>query len=86
VTLDLVSYNFGIQEWTFANDKVQEIFQGYPEVKDGYALANEKPGWGVEIDEKAAAKYPFGSETGARKALNGGWGVVRRADGTVINQ
>jgi mannonate dehydratase len=86
VTLDLVSYNFGIQEWTFANDKVQEIFQGYPEVKDGYALANEKPGWGVEIDEKVAAKYPFGSETGARKALNGGWGVVRRADGTVINQ
>jgi mannonate dehydratase len=86
VTLDLVSYNFGIQEWTFANDKVQEIFQGYPEVKDGYALANEKPGWGIEIDEKAAAKYPFGSETGARKALNGGWGVVRRADGTVINQ
>lgn len=86
VTLDLVCYNFGVQEWTFANDRIREVFDGYPEVKDGYAYANEKPGWGVEINEKAAAKYPFGSETGARKALNGGWGVVRRADGTVINQ
>ncbi len=86
VTLDLVCYNFGIQEWTFPNERIQEVFDGYPVVKDGYALANEKPGWGVEINEKAAAKYPFGSETGPRKALNGGWGVVRRADGTVINQ
>jgi mannonate dehydratase len=86
VTLDLVCYNFGIQEWTFANDRLREVFDGYPEVKDGYAYANEKPGWGVEINEKAAAKYPFGSETGSRKALNGGWGVVRRADGSVINQ
>ena len=86
VALDLVSQNFGVQEWTFANDKLQEVFDGYPVVKDGYVFANEKPGWGVEVNEKAAAKYPFGSETGARKALNGGWGVVRRADGSVINQ
>ena len=86
VTLDLVSSNFGVQEWTFANDRVKEVFDGYPVVKDGYVYANEKPGWGVEIDMKAAAKYPFGTETGSRKALNGGWGVVRRADGSVINQ
>jgi mannonate dehydratase len=86
VTLDVVCYNFGIQEWTFANDRIREVFDGYPEVKEGYAYANEKPGWGVEINERAAAKYPFGSETGSPKLLNGGWGVVRRADGTVINQ
>jgi mannonate dehydratase len=55
-------------------------------VKDGYVYANEKPGWGVEINETAAAKYPFGSERGERKKLNGGWGVVRKPDGTVINQ
>ena len=84
--LDLISYNFGIQEWTFPNEKIQEVFQGYPVVKDGYVYANEKPGWGVEIDEKAAAKYPHGTETGARKYFNGGWGVIRRRDGTVINQ
>jgi len=86
VTLDLVSENFGVQEWTFPSDKVQEVFEGYPVVKDGYVYANEKPGWGIEINEKAAAKYPFGAETGVRKLLNGGWGVVRRADGSVINQ
>lgn len=87
VTLDIACYNFGIQEWTFANDRVREVFHGYPEVKDGYVLVNEKPGWGVEVDERAAAKYPFGyGESGAHKALNGGWGVVRRQDGTVINQ
>jgi mannonate dehydratase len=86
VTLDVVCYNFGIQEWTFPNDRLQEVFDGYPVVKDGYVYANEKPGWGVEINERAAAKYPFGTETGERKSLNGGWGIVRRADGTVINQ
>jgi len=84
VTLDLVCYNFGIQEWTFPNEAVQEVFTGYPVVKDGYVLANEKPGWGVEIDEKAAAKYPFGIHE--KNKWNGGWGIVRREDGTVINQ
>jgi mannonate dehydratase len=86
VTLDLVAYNFGVQEWTFPNGPVQEVFSGYPEVKEGYAYANEKPGWGVEVDEKAAARYPYGSETGPNKKLNGGWGILRRGDGTVINQ
>jgi mannonate dehydratase len=86
VTLDVVCYNFGVQEWTFANDRVREVFEGHPVVTDGYAFPNDKPGWGVEVNEKAAAKYPFGTESESRKALNGGWGVVRRADGTVINQ
>jgi len=86
VALDLVSPNFGVQEWTFPNDAINEVFSGYPEFKDGYVYANEKPGWGVEVNEKAAAKFPFGSERGARKYYNGGWGVVRRQDGTVINQ
>ncbi|HEX4231276.1 MAG TPA: enolase C-terminal domain-like protein [Bryobacteraceae bacterium] len=87
VTLDVVCPNFGIQEWTNPNDRIQEVFDGYPVMKDGYAYPNDKPGWGVEINMAAAAKYPFGSfERGERKTLNGGWGVVRRPDGTVINQ
>ena len=48
-----------------------------PVVKDGYVYANEKPGWGVEINEKAAAKYPFGTETGERKGIE--WRLGRRA-------
>jgi mannonate dehydratase len=83
VTLDLVSYNFGIQEYSPFNERSQEIFQGCPVMKDGYLWANEKPGWGIEVDEKAAAKAPF---TGGRGNLNGGWGEVRRRDGTVIKQ
>ena len=77
MTLDLVSRNFGIQEWTFANDRLREVFDGYPEVRDGYVYANEKARLGIEINMKAVAKYPFGAETGARKALNGGLGCCK---------
>jgi mannonate dehydratase len=87
VALDLVSYNFGVQEYSPFNDRVQEVFKGCPEMKDGYLYANESPGWGIEVDEKAAAKYPFGTgERGERQQYNGGWGEVRRRDGTVIKQ
>src|SRR5262252_9410057 len=61
VTLDLVSYNFGIQEYSPFNDRLQEVFKGCPLMKDGYLWVNETPGWGIEIDEKLAAKYPYGS-------------------------
>jgi mannonate dehydratase len=81
VTLDLVSYNFGIQEYSPFNERTQAIFHGCPEMKDGYLWVSEKPGWGIEIDEKEAAKSPF---TPSR--LNGGWGEVRLPDGTVIKQ
>ncbi|HLX44412.1 MAG TPA: enolase C-terminal domain-like protein [Bryobacteraceae bacterium] len=86
VVLDLVSYNFGIQEYSPFNERTQEVFQGCPVMKDGYLWASEKPGWGIEIDEKAAARFPFGAEQGDRKRLNGGWGEIRRRDGTIIKQ
>lgn len=83
ITLDLVSYNFGIQEYTPFNANTQEIFHGCPEVKDGYFWVNEKPGWGIEIDEKSAARFPFKDSA---NHLNGGWGEIRKLDGTVIKQ
>ena len=83
VTLDIVSYNFGIQEYSPFNERTQEIFHGCPEMKDGYMWVNEKPGWGIEIDEQAAAKAPF---TPGQYNLNGGWGEIRKRDGTVIKQ
>ncbi len=82
VTLDVVSYNFGVQEYSPFRQTTQDIFQGCPECKDGYLWVSEKPGWGIEIDEKAAAKAPFKDGNG----LNGGWGEIRKADGTVIKQ
>jgi mannonate dehydratase len=83
VTLDLVSYNFGIQEYSPFNERTREIFSGCPEMKDGYLWVSEKPGWGIEIDEKAAAKAPFSAGS---NNLNGGWGEIRLPDGTVIKQ
>jgi mannonate dehydratase len=81
VTLDLVSYNFGIQEYSPFNERAQAIFQGCAEWRDGYLWVSEKPGWGIEIDEKEAAKAPF-----TASPLNGGWGEIRLRDGTVIKQ
>ncbi|HEX4032260.1 MAG TPA: enolase C-terminal domain-like protein [Terracidiphilus sp.] len=81
VTLDIVSYNFGIQEYSPFSQRTQAIFHGCPEMRDGYLWVNEKPGWGMEIDEKEAAKAPF-----RPSPLNGGWGEIRLRDGTVIKQ
>jgi mannonate dehydratase len=86
-TLDLVIPNFGVQEYSAFSERHREVFSGVPELKNGYMYVSEKPGWGIEVDEKAAAKYPFGfGEQGDRKRLNGGWGEVRRRDGTIIKQ
>ena len=86
-SLDLTIPNFGIQEYSAFSPRVQEVFSGCPTLQNGYMYVNEAPGWGIEVDEKAAAKYPFGfGETGERKDLNGGWSEVRRRDGTIIKQ
>jgi mannonate dehydratase len=81
VALDLACYNFGIQEYSPFNERLQEVFRGCPVMKDGYLYANEAPGWGIEVDEAAAKKYPF-----REHPLNGGWGQIRRLDGTIIKQ
>lgn len=87
ITLDLACYNFGIQESVSFSDPVREVFQGCPVLKNGYFYANEAPGWGIEVNEAAAKKYPYGyGEKGERQRLNGGWGEVRRRDGTIIKQ
>jgi mannonate dehydratase len=80
-TLDVTCYNFGVQEYSGFNDRLQEVFHGCPLAKNGYVAPNDAPGWGIEVDEKAAAKYPYGANK-----LNGGWGEVRRPDGTIIKQ
>ena len=64
------------------NDAEHAIFKGLPQMKGGYYYATDKPGWGVEVDEAEAAKYPFKRD----QPLNGGWGVIRLPDGQVIKQ
>ena len=81
IHLDLNITNFGIQEFTPFNDAEKAIFKGVPEMRGGYYYANDKPGWGIEIDEAEAAKHPFRHD-----GLNGGWGVIRLPDGQIIKQ
>src|ERR1700749_3613163 len=79
--LDLNITNFGIQEYSEMNEATLEIFQGAPVMKGGYLYANDAPGWGIEIDEKAAAKRPFDRDTPRNGVnLNGGWGEIRLPD------
>lgn len=56
--LDVWAPNFGIQEWCRFSPVFYDIFPGLPEVRNGYMYPNEKPGLGIDIDEKLAAQYP----------------------------
>jgi len=80
LALELASYNFGVHEGSGFPAETSEVFRGCPEVKDGYMLAREAPGNGIEVDEKLAAKFPF--PEGPTFDYN--WGRPRRRDGTVI--
>jgi mannonate dehydratase len=82
LALDLSCTNFGVQENALFNDAAHEIFTGLPVTKNGYMYANESPGWGIEINEAALAKYPWDR----KNPLNGGWGEVRLPDGQIIKQ
>lgn len=74
--LDLATTNFGIQEQNFFEDSVREVFPGAPEIRAGYMYANDKPGFGIDIDERAAAKFPY-------KTPGNNRGIERRLDGSV---
>ncbi|MBE3556085.1 MAG: starvation-sensing protein RspA [Firmicutes bacterium] len=73
--LDLHVPNFGVQEWVGFSERLQEVFPGCPQVQDGYAYPNDKPGLGVDIDEEKALQYP---------PIEGlpEWTFARRPDGS----
>jgi mannonate dehydratase len=73
--LDVWEPNFGIQEWYRASELEYEMFPGLPEVRNGYMYPNDKPGLGIDIDEKLAAKYPCTDEVEF-------WTQARLPDGT----
>lgn len=77
VHLDISSSNFGVQEWTGITDRLREVFPGAPEIENGYAYPNDKPGLGIEIDESAAVKYPYVDELPT-------WTLARTVDGTAV--
>lgn len=75
--LDLATYNFGIQEQTLFSEAERELFPGTPEIKGGYMYSNDRPGLGIDIDEKLVARFPFKTPGGSR-------GNDRRLDGTIV--
>ncbi len=73
--LNLWAPNFGIQEWCRFPDLVYEMFPGTPEVRNGYLYPNDRPGLGIDIDEKLAAQHPLVDEVES-------WTQARLPDGT----
>lgn len=77
--LDLACPNFGIQEWGGMDESPQlnEVFSGIPKVRNGYAYVEDRPGFGVDIDEEKAKRYPCFSELPE-------WTLTRLPDGTPV--
>lgn len=75
--LDLAIPNFGIQEFSGFSPEEEEVFPGCPQVRNGYLYANDKPGFGIDIDEKKAAMYPCSYR-------EPGWLLARTTDGTAV--
>lgn len=74
VHLDLAIPNFGVQEMVFFRDEVRAVIPGGPIYADGYLTVEETPGLGCDINEEAAAKFPY-----QRAYLP----TARRVDGSV---
>src|SRR5262245_31453857 len=77
--LDLATWNFGVQEYSPFSDALREVFPGCPELRDGMMWSNEKPGLGIDLDEKLAAKYPIRDDP----PFDLNWGRLRGRDGTI---
>ncbi|SEG81283.1 D-mannonate dehydratase [Actinacidiphila yanglinensis] len=57
--LDLAVHNFGIQEYMRQSPLTLEVFRTSATFQDGLLHPGENPGLGVEIDEEAAARFPY---------------------------
>jgi mannonate dehydratase len=76
IHFNLAINNFGIQEYMPHQDPVNDVFKVNYRLTDGFLNVDDTPGIGVDIDEKAAAKYPYEM---ARLPVN------RKMDGTMFN-
>mgnify|MGYP001296020099 CR=1 FL=1 len=68
--------NFGIQEYMPHSEVVGDVFKTNYKFENGFLTIDDSPGIGVDIDEKAAARYPYIT---ARLPVN------RKSDGTLFN-
>jgi mannonate dehydratase len=74
IQIDLAARNFGVQEWSGTEppnhviqelrgprDALLDVFPGLPECRRGHVYPNARPGLGVDLDEREAARYPCNS-------------------------
>lgn len=76
VHLDVVCPNFGIQEFPGFSEALLEVFPGCPELRRGYLYPNRQPGLGIDLNEKAAARYPCQPQVQT-------WSQARLPDGSL---
>ncbi|WP_328535473.1 D-mannonate dehydratase ManD [Streptomyces sp. NBC_00344] len=57
--LDLAVHNFGIQEYMRHSPRTLEVFRTSYRFGDGLLHPGDQPGLGVELDEGAAARFPY---------------------------
>lgn len=58
IALDITSHAFGIQECHVYNEATHEVFSGTPDIVGGCLQPSDQPGWGIDIDEAAALRFP----------------------------
>ena len=75
--LDVACHNFGIQEAVAFTEAEREVFPGTPTIENGFMYTNDKPGFGIDVDERRAALYPC-------RRRGHEWLQARRPDGTLV--
>ena len=72
--IDVAFGNIIIQECfdDFQVTWTDEVLSGYPKVENGFITPSDRPGIGVEINEDATEKYPYGSDNFLR-LFESGW-------------
>ncbi|MFC7342194.1 D-mannonate dehydratase ManD [Saccharopolyspora griseoalba] len=57
--VDLAVPNLGVQEYMGHTPQTAEVFRPSYTLENGYLHPGDAPGLGVEVDEEAAAKFPY---------------------------
>ena len=77
LAIDLSIPNFGIQEFAGFTEEEKEIFPGCPELVEGYLYPNNKPGFGIDLNEDLASRFPC-------EHREDRWTWARLPDGTAV--
>ncbi|MBS6952552.1 MAG: hypothetical protein KH230_04900 [Enterocloster asparagiformis] len=57
--LNVSEYNFGIQEDGSTDGLIKQVVSGGPVYEKGSLVMEDRPGIGCDVDEEAAARFPF---------------------------